>query len=222
MPPLPLVPGVLEVLTGWSNGVDLAMITKSYIRYSGPAPTSANCTAIAAAARTFAAANWAPYFTAEKTFEFVTITDLSSSTPGTGTSNLTFVGTNAGDEVPAATCALISRQTARRYRGGHSRVYLPWLSEDDLSDDSHWLATPIANAALEYRGYELAIAAQCVIELGGTAVPCSVSYYSGFTNVTGPTGRMRAKPTVRVAPLVFDITAWVGRAKVASQRRRNV
>jgi len=53
------------------------------------------------------------------------------------------------------------------------------------------------------------------------ATEVNVSFFQGFHNVTFPSGRQRAVPTIRVAPVVDTVIAHAVNPKVASQRRRN-
>jgi hypothetical protein len=54
------------------------------------------------------------------------------------------------------------------------------------------------------------------------AFQVNVSYFSGFTNVTFPSGRIRPVPKLRSVPLVDTVTSWSTNPNVASQRRRNL
>jgi hypothetical protein len=55
----------------------------------------------------------------------------------------------------------------------------------------------------------------------GTVTPVNVSFFSGFTNKTFPSGRTRPVPTPRVTPLIDPIIGSDVNPKVATQRRRN-
>jgi hypothetical protein len=50
----------------------------------------------------------------------------------------------------------------------------------------------------------------------------NVSYYKGFTNYTGSTGRNKVRSTINPGGPVVDIIQSIsGNPRVASQRRRN-
>jgi hypothetical protein len=116
---------------------------------------------------------------------------------------------------------VIQRKTARRYRGGHSRVYLPGMLASYLDDtEEAWDATQLANTETAWQGIEAA--GQAVLHTNGhtDATPVVVSYYLGFTNVLYPSGRYHARPTLRATPEVDIVTAFGGNPRPCSQRRR--
>ena len=82
--------------------------------------------------------NLVPLLRSDKVVFTVTCTDLTSETSAQGEYSASSAGTLVGGALPASTALVVSQQTSRRFRGGHSRVYLPLGDDSKLVDDSNW------------------------------------------------------------------------------------
>lgn len=129
MTSLPAVPNVCKVrLIGRVNSEPYVGIT--HWRFvSGAALTNDNCAVIAAK---FVNA-WGDYIAGDlvsvQTFlDSVEVTDLTTSTSGTGTAASSHEGTFGAEAISPAACFLESKHVGRRYRGGHPRTYWPGVS----------------------------------------------------------------------------------------------
>lgn len=221
MPPLPAAPKVLQlaVLTH-ANNVDDVFVNKVHYQYTGTAPTPGQLASFATTVLTAWGSAFAPSMTDEKQFVGLDAVDLSSPTSATAEVTDSISGTLTGTVLPADACFVLSATVARRYRGGHPRIYLPLGAGVSLLSGRTWTTAFVgvvetANAglvtAIEGAGWAGA----------GTLSPVNVAYYHGYTLVTYPSGRSRDVPTVRPGgPLIDPITGYVGRQQLGSQRRR--
>lgn len=220
MPALPLVPGVLRLQLKHTLGSDVDVLDRIYLQYTGTAPTSSGLNTMASSVETAWASDLKSYFTTNGSLTEVVIEDLSSASGGVGTWSGSTAGTRTGGVLAAGSAVLLNFSIARRYRGGKPRIYLPYLVSADTASPQTWNGTTLAALLTAWNTFVTAVIAAAP---SGTTITnqANVSYYSGFTNFTGPTGRMRARSTVRATALIDAVTATSTNAKVASQRRRN-
>jgi len=150
-----------------------------------------------------------------------TLTDLTSTSSPQAVSSHTGVGTVGGAVLGQATAVVIKKKTARRYRGGHPRIYLGGLVNPDISDINTWSAAFIANLVAAYNLF-ISQSLNAVPVAAAPATQVNVSYFQGFHLVTPPSGRTHAVPTLRPGgPVVDTIISHAVNPQMASQRRRN-
>ena len=220
MPALPTVPNVLRVDWLWSDASDVNVQTRHFFRYSGPAPTSAQCVSFAADIYGLMAA-MAGQWGAGTELIGCKVEDLSSHTGGVGEHAQVTNGTRTGGILSAGTAVLTNYIVGRRYRGGKPRSYWPMFTSTDLSGRQTWNGTAETNLDSDLSTF---FAGVIGLTQGSTTITghVNVSYYSGFTVVTNPvTGRARNVPTLRGTPLVDDILSYATSGRPSSQRRRN-
>jgi hypothetical protein len=203
-----------------SAGVTHPFINRFHVHYTGTAPTSVELASFATTVLTAWGAALAGVSGTDRSFTGLEAIDLSTPTSAQAAVTGAVGGTMGGGILPASACVVMAGKVARRYRGGHPRLYLA-LGDDTVVDttrlwDTAWLATVLTAwsgfiTALEGAGWAGA----------GTLAPCNVSYYEGYHLVTYPSLRSRDVPLLRVGgPVVDDITSWVTRVPIGSQRRR--
>lgn len=222
MPALPSVPKVVKVVLQQALlGATRDLINRFFIQYTGTAPTNSQLDTFAQAVTTSWGTNVVPLANADCSLETVSCEDLTSPTSAVGSSSLGSTGTRSGGANGAAMCVVMQEKMARRYRGGHPRVYLPWGSDSDLESANTWGTAFTASAEAAWINF-----IDDILAAGwtgaGTLSAVNVSYYAGFTNVTSPSGRARPKPTLRGTPVVDAITSYAMNPLVGSQRRRNM
>lgn len=221
MPALPDVPNTIRVVTTVTDDDDLASINRFFLRYTGaqPNPTELLVTANGCAAQWNT--NMAPIFHSSSTLTSVSMEDLTNPSASSVVTSVTHAGTRSGTRLSAAAAAVIAASIPRRYRGGHPRTYLACGVEADLQTRQTW--TSAAITAFQTAWLDFIGGTDTFIWTGGGALdPVNVSYYSGFTNFTFPSGRARAIPTLRTTPVVDQIGSYTCRTNVGSQRRRNL
>ena len=218
MPALPDVNKVLKLVLKFLDVASKVAIVTDHIQYSGTAPTNTDLSSFNTAVAN-AYANHLKSLTSDKwTMTEVMSTDLTSPTSAQAIDGFGVAGTASGF-LPADACAVISQFIGRRYRGGHAKQFWPLGVESNLLDPSNWNSTFLSAFNTAYGAYRADVQSG-VWSGGGTLTPVMVSYYSGFTNVTYPTGRMRAVPTRRTTPLVDIVVNEAPRVTIGSQRRR--
>lgn len=220
MPALPNVPGVIQLNLGWKVDSDTTALTRHFLTYAGGAPPAANMNALCTAAAASAASNFAAVCHPQVGGATVTAVDLATSTGAEGTATNAWVGTRTGGALAPGTAVVASHAIVRRYRGGHSRSYLPFGTTTDLTTAGEWSAGAITAFASAWNAW-----ANAVSTWGsgvGAVSLANVSYYSGFTVVINPmTHRARNVPTPRAAAVTNVFVSSTIRSKVGSQRRRN-
>jgi hypothetical protein len=149
----------------------------------------------------------------------VKVEDLSSATAAVGEAEPTQTGTRTGSAIGIQVAAVLSEEIARRYRGGHPRLYFPFGTVTDLADEQQWTGAFQAALSTSWIAFLTALAGD-VWTGGGTVAPINISYYEGFTNHTYPSGRVRPVPTLRSVPVVDPIVAVQTNPLIGTQRRR--
>ena len=219
MPALPPVPKVVRLDHHFTISEDTAAKCRLYLAYTGAAPSNTDLGTLAAALTPAWNANMKPMFGNTRELTTVDLTDLSSPTAAHITSSVLLIGTRAGTNVPADIATLASQHIARRFRGGHSRVYWPAGVVSDTADGQTWQGAFLSAFAGALNAYIAALEAG-VWGGGGTLSPVNVSQYQGFSVHTGTTGRARNVSTPRVNPLIDAILSYTIQAGIATIRKR--
>jgi hypothetical protein len=223
MPALPPYPNVVKVEHLFEVGGDLDALVRWHVAYTGGPPTNADCVALATSIYASLTARLVGFLNTDSDFLGVRVTDLSSSTAGSGEHLFTTTGTRGGESLPANVAVLMSMPIARRYRGGKPRSYWPFFDAGDLLTRQTWEAASVAALTASMALYisDIAIKTSGTTALGGLV---SVSYYEGFTSVLNPiTGRTRDVPKVRSAAIAPDpILSFSISDEISSQRRRDL
>lgn len=82
---------------------------------------------------------WAPCANSGAQYIGSVITDWTSATGLSNDNTTTFTpvtGSGGGTVAPAQVCILISQHIAQRFRGGHGRIYLPWIGSSGSFNSS--------------------------------------------------------------------------------------
>lgn len=221
MPALPSVPNVLRCALKYALAGNLDILNIFHCAYTGSAPTDAELITLAGVV----AGNWAAHLgtqlVEDLTLTGVSLTDLTSPTSAAVDVPFGVTGGMSGEGVPNGSAAVVSRHIARRYRGGHSRVYIPGAPIGELLTEMKWQTAWLTNVQDDWALLEGSIPGN--LWSGATSgTPCSVSYYEGFTPHLYPSGRYRNVPNLRGTPLVDPVTLYQANPKCASQRRRNL
>lgn len=219
MPPLPNVNKVLRIAMRYAWAGDTDVINRTFYQYSGTA-TLTNIGDVATLFFTEWGTNFLALMSSDISLTDVTVEDLTSSSGFTANASGVTPGSIGTAALSSAACLIVKRVIARRYRGGHSRIYFPGLVTSDLQDDNTWKGTTISAWLAAMAAFDAAISAAVPSGLS-SLTPVNVSFYDGFTNFLEPSGRYRARPTTRSSPLVDLIAGYAVNPQVGSQRRRN-
>ncbi len=222
MPALPSVPKAIRVVaTGLIDGVKPWVNAWHYGYAVGAAISPADLLAMVSAVSTGWGANIAPNISDTVSLLEIIGTALDSPSAPVEVDTTLRAGALTTQSVAADTSMVIQRKVQRRYRGGHSRVYVPGQDAAQLQDTERtWNPAQVvvmigAWVELEDTGIDALVAAGMT-----DAQSINVSYYEGFTNVLYPSGRYHAKPTLRGTPLIDPIVDFSANPRACSQRRR--
>lgn len=224
MPPLPAVPNVAAVRLSIENQVTLhTSIIRHFYQWTGGVSSTADMQALATAVYNA----WATQFiTADHNADSIligaTAEDLSSGSAPVG-SHITPTNGGGGSKALAAqACAQINWGIDRRYRGGKPKTFVPELNDVTTNDDHSFTTSFVGH--MNSLANNLAGGSGSVLTASYPSITglhmVNVSYFHGFTNVTLPSGRQKAKPQVRAVPLVDVITRFACKGTLATQRRR--
>lgn len=219
MPALPAVPGVIRSTMKQSVGEDVDILNRQYWAYTGTT-TQVSLGDMATELATAWHAHIAPYQTNNLMLQQVECVDLTSDSAPLAFAEPGTLGTAAGATLAAGSAAVLQFEINRRYRGGKPKNFIGGMVDASAMDSQRWTAAFIANLITGW----LDVVAATLVTFGGITVvteQVNVSYYQGFTNGMGPTGRARVIPTLRAAPVVDPIVGISVNSNIASQRRRN-
>jgi hypothetical protein len=221
VPVLPAVAKVLRIDLFSTNGGNTRVKDRFFMNYSGAISTSADLTTFANTIANSLGTRFAPLQQNQFTWTGIEITDLSSISSPQVVVSTSKVGTGATTPAGAAAALVLKFKIPRRYRGGHPRFYMSGLKNTDYGAPPTWQAATLTAWVSAWQNFITDISAAPPASLN-VVQQVNVSYYSGFTNFTYPSGRSRPRPTLRNVPLVDIVIGVSANPNVASQRRRNL
>jgi hypothetical protein len=177
-----------------------------HFQYSGSAPSTSDCSALAATFQAAAVTNLKSLLHTINALGIATVLDLGSSTGASGSGGSITSGTLTGTQLPASTCVVMNHHIARRYRGGKPRTYAPFGSSSSTATTGSWGTGFLNNCNSDWSAF---ITSCKAASSGATTVTnfVNVSYYNN--------------KTLRVTPQVDTISASIARTRMGTQRRRN-
>jgi hypothetical protein len=212
VPPLPPAPGVLRVTmmggmspAKWMNGF--------YVHFTSATASAADLNSLASAISGFWASRFAPLCCTPCIMNSVNVIDLSSPTGNTGVDATVRSGTRTGNMVSANVACVCSLHIARRYRGGHPRMYIPGAATSDVSNPTTWTAAYVASVTSNVGFFLADINGLATIAGLGTLQFGSLSYYLGYDTTT-------RKSALRSSPIFSAVDKVTTHARIDSQRRR--
>jgi hypothetical protein len=220
MPPLPSPGKVVRCDLFLVVGANQRVRDRIFFTYAGAGPAVADLTTLAATISAAWNTNITPQVNTGTTLFAITLTDLASSSGAQVSVSVARTGTLAGTPMSAGVALIVKFKINRRYRGGHPRFYLPGRVIGDLASSTAWNAGVLTAVSTAFAAFVAACVAGPPAALGAMA-HANVSYFTGFTNRTFPSGRTRAVPNLRGAPLVDTIQSYSVNGLIGSQRRRN-
>jgi hypothetical protein len=150
----------------------------------------------------------------------VSVTDLGSRTGVESTLVTSHSGTNVDPGISASAAFVMSAHVALRYRGGHSRVYIPGLTNALLADQNTWTVAAQGQVFTAWTGMIADLAASPPVSVGAMS-NVTVRYISS-DKADFPTPPSPWDPPYLLAtPMVMPITSWSSNPQLGSQRRRN-
>jgi len=219
--PAPPPANVLKINPRWTYG-PFSGGSRFYIAYTSGTPLTEDCQLIA----NEAVSAWANYMqglcSSAQVHTETVVTDLSSSTGATALYVSSLTGSRSGTSMPTQVAAEIAFVIARRYRGGHPKIYLPLGVTADLASDSQWGSTFIAAVNTAWGNY-----VSHILSTSGLTVTLTthVNYSKYFQyNTVGPypDGKLKYPPKPRTTAILDPILTHNLNAMLASQRRRRL
>jgi hypothetical protein len=201
-------------------GEDIDARWRFFVHYDGTTGTATEYNTFASSIASAWNSNLSAFAFSDCTLTEVIVTDLSDPSAAVGSWSGSHVGTNTGEPLPANAAFIVRFHQDRRYRGGHPKVFLPYLVAESLDSVQEWIPATVAGLVAAFEAF-LTDMLTDGWSGSGTLTHVLVSFFQGFTNVLYPSGRYHAKPTPRSSPLVTPVTGYSGNPKVGSQRRRN-
>jgi hypothetical protein len=191
-----------------------------YLTYAGTAPLTADLVVLAAACDAQYTTDIMALTHSSWTSAGCVATDLTTITSAQGTSSTPTAGSLTGGHLPASASVVVSQETTRRLRGGHSRIYVPCGDTTKLLNDGQWTAFFSAEIAAAWQDV-VGTTAAAAWAGAGTITAVLASFYSGFTNVAyGTPLKYRRVPTPRGTAAFYDVVNYVGKQGIGSQRKR--
>jgi hypothetical protein len=221
VPALPNVAKVIRVDLFQALGGDANARDRIFFAFAGAGPAVADLNTLANTIVTAWTNNVRAIQDTASSLTLVQITDLTTASGAQTQVTAAVAGTNASPRGSASLAVVIKFRIARRYRGGHPRLYLGGIPPNNLTTAQVWSAGFTAGVQTGWAGFITAIQAAPPAALGALT-HVNVSYFLGFHNVTFPSGRQRAVPTLRVIPITDSVISYAVNPRPASQRRRNL
>jgi hypothetical protein len=219
VPALPIAPNVLRVDLHFELSEDKAAKCRFFLLYSGTAPSVSELNTFAASVGSAYNTHLSAFLHAGNIMSGVKVTDLSSSTAAVGEDATPYTGTRSGAYLSADVATLLHFTIARRYRGGHPRMYLPFGVEGDLQDQQTWTTAYATALGTAWTAFQDAVGA--LTWTGGTLVNLvNVSFYQGFSVHMGTTGRARNVSTPRGTAVVDQLVEFAVQLGLAAVRKR--
>lgn len=146
MPALPDATNILRcTYSGTYGGSKWANVF--HLRFATGNPGQADLNSLATGLRNAWNTGIAPIVGSGCQLTNTTVVDLTSNTGLVGASSATATGTNAGTQaLPANVALVISFKIARRYRGGHPRMYLTGMYGVNTANNTSWTAAFVTSA----------------------------------------------------------------------------
>ena len=219
MPQLPAVSKVVRADFHMTLAGSSIIQNRVFFQYTGALSSSDAATWAAAMA-----SNWQAHTMLHLSTQLVlastVLTDLSSTTAAQVVDGTTGTGGDAAACSSAGLAIVVKQKIARRYRGGHPHHYLAGIPQHVITGVTSFDASYRTSVLNDWNTF-ISNVLTAVPAAAAPASEVSVSYFQGFHNVTMPSGRQVAIPTLRVSPVVDLVLSHSINPKPASQRRRN-
>jgi hypothetical protein len=182
-----------------------------YMIYANTLPVDADLSSIATTLRAAWLSAFGPYVSTNCSLTQVIVQDVSRNPGAVGTNTIAASGSSGAGGAPANVSLAISKRVARRYRGGHPRLYMPGIPTNVTTDGRTLTTTALANWQAAATAWFTACNAANSTSTGACKL-ANVGYYY----VPTP----HAKPIPRPSPIVELISAVTVNNRLDSQRGR--
>lgn len=194
-------------------------LTRFFMKYS-LALSAPDATTLATTLATSWNTRFAPIVSTSYSLVGVNVNDLGSRTGVETTLTVAHAGTDANPGISASAAFVMSAHVSLKYRGGHSRVYIPGLNNSLLSDQNTWSVAAQGQVFTAWTGMLSDLANSPPVAVG-TLTQVTVRYISS-NKADFPSGSEPPTfPALLPTPMVLGINSWSSNQQLGSQRRRN-
>jgi hypothetical protein len=221
MAPLPPVPKTIQMQLIYTWGSNTNIRNLLYFTYTGSIGSS-DLTSLCRSMKTQWTNHMASQTVGDCSLAEVFGNDLASSLGAQAIDgNPPVPGTNAGTRTTAGTAFVVSNETALKYRGGHSRTYIPGMPEANTTDSNSWSNTAQQAILSAWTAFISAFITTAVPAAVGTLQQV-VAHRFGKTPNAPVLAADTDTPSVPLTnPFVTLVSGYRTNPQVASQRRRN-
>lgn len=220
MPPLPPIPDTFRVTLKYSYGGDSNILNRFFMKYAGSISAGDATTMVGTVASSWAT-RMAPNTSPQCSLIQVSLNDMGSNTGVDVGPPVAEVGTGPDTGTVAGAAFIMSAHVALKYRGGHSRVYLPGMNHAGLADANTWTAAFSAAVSTAWTGILHDLAASPPPAVGALTQVAVHQYSSNLKDFGGTAPSTKPPPWPLTDPATIVITGWSANPQVGSQRRRN-
>lgn len=216
--PLPDTPA-LRARFIWSNMDGTQLGTRMFFSYPGAAPDGDDLNTLASDIEGAYSAHLSSLVPNNLALTEIDILDIATADGNSGS----WIGDLTGGDAHPYTlsqCAFnVQYKIARRYRGGKPRGYWPFGGTNELLNSFQWEAAFVAEVQTQFPAFVAAVNAISAGPITGL-VHINLSYKSGFENVANSSHREHAVPLYKSVATHDNITGYLAKQEIASQRRR--
>jgi hypothetical protein len=221
MAPLPPVPKCMRIQFIYSDGGDFNIINNTYWTYTGSVSATDMGTMVIDMGG-YWNTHMSPLFGNWVTLETVAGNDLNSSNGVQAFVDPAFGGNNVGTgKLSSGACFVLSFEGQTKYRGGHSRIYLPAMPAGNLADPNSWTLTQAGNVVSAWTALRNAFVAAIPVAVGTVVQVIAHRFGASATAPVGVTSGSRVRSVPLDNPHTEPVQAFRGNTSVGSQRRRN-
>lgn len=182
-----------------------------YVIYAGTTPTDADLATAATSMRAAWLATLGASTCNTVTLSKTSIQDVSRNPGAYGENTTTAAGTAGATGFPANVSVCVSKKVARRYRGGHPRLYLPGVPSTYSADGRSIVGGSLTALNANVAAWRTQINAITTASTGALTL-ANVGYY--YTPVP------HQPPVLRPSPIVEAVVSCSVNSRLDSQRRR--
>lgn len=210
MPALPNAPQALRVKQQGTY-LTTTWVNIYYLTYAATTPADADLISIAGSLRTVWGSWLGLMVSTSVTLTQTEVWDVSRNPGAYGLNNVPLAATGAVGTGPANVSVVVSKKVARRYRGGHPRLYLPGIAPSISTDGRTILPATLTVFNNNVNSWFNAVNAITTASTGLCHL-ANVGYY--YTPVKNQ------PPVLRVTPIVEPIVGCVVNNRLDTQRGR--
>ena len=210
---MPALPNADHALKCTYQGSYLATnwVNVFYLQYAGTTPVDADLATIATGLRTAWNATLGSIQCNQVILTKTTVMDVSRNPGAYGENNTAATASGGTTGFPANVAVAISKKVARRYRGGHPRLYMTGTPTTASSDGKTILTATLAGWNTTVAAWLTQVNALTTASTGAVKL-ANVGYYF----VSPP----KTPPQIRPVPVVELIVSVSINSRLDTQRRR--